>query len=79
MPIVEALLTKAEVAKLARLTPRTIDRMLAADPPLIPEPARIGVGNRRRVRFRASDIDAWLRAGCPDRVTFERQRAGVAP
>jgi predicted DNA-binding transcriptional regulator AlpA len=78
MPAVEALLTKTEVGRLARLHVRTIDRMVSAN--LIPEPIRVGTGRRRRVRWRASVIDQWLRLGCPDRATFEaakREGEGV--
>jgi excisionase family DNA binding protein len=53
------LLNRIEVATLLRLSPRTIDTMVASD--AIPS---FKVGGSRR--FRRDEVLAWLDAGCPD-------------
>lgn len=68
MPTIESLLTVPQTAKLAAVSTRTIWAFLAAG--RMPEPIRLG----RAVRFRASDIDLWLRLGCPDRASYEAER-----
>ena len=65
MPTIESLLDVAHVARLTGLSPRTIWKML--EDGRTPKPVRIG----RAVRFRASDIDFWIKAGCPSRKDFE--------
>lgn len=59
MSAVESLLSVRKVAKLLGLCERTIWKLLAAQ--RIPEPVRIG----HSVRFRASQINDWISAGCP--------------
>ena len=76
MPILEVLLTKKDVAKLLKLDERSVDRMRRAG--LIPEPILVGTGRKRRVRFAASLIDAWLRAACPDAATFKKMHEEAA-
>lgn len=70
MPAIESLLSVNQVSRLVHLSPRTIWRMLETDQ--IPAPIRL----RRQVRFRASEIDRWIKIGCPDRRTFEREGGG---
>ena len=41
---------------------------------LIPAPVRIGGS----VRWRKSDLDAWVKWGCPDRDEFEARMEGGA-
>ena len=50
-----ALLTLKEVARDLRVTPRTVQRMVAAGE--FPPPVHISPG---RSRWRRSDVDAWL-------------------
>lgn len=52
------LLNRIEVATLLRLSPRTIDTLVASD--AIPS---FKVGGSRR--FRRDEVLAWLDAGCP--------------
>lgn len=64
MPTIETLLSVGQVARLTGLSKRTIWRM--ARESRTPDPVRIG----RVVRFRASEVDQWLRLGCPNRAMF---------
>jgi len=66
MPPIETLLTISQVARLIGVSSRTIWKMIADH--RTPAPVHIG----RLTRFRASEIDRWLRLGCPDREPFER-------
>ena len=61
MAKLESLLTIADVARLTGLSARTVRRLVQRR--TIPPPIRVA---GRSVRFRASEIDEWLRAGCPD-------------
>ena len=70
MPVVESLLTVPQVAKLVGLAPRTIWKLISAA--RAPEVVRLG----RSVRLRASDVDLWIRLGCPSREVFEAEKAG---
>lgn len=56
---VPALLDKRAVAAMLGCSSRHVDRL--ADTGRMPPPVRIGV----LVRWRRSDLDAWLSAGCP--------------
>lgn len=56
------------VAERGAVSKRTIHRLNASG--RMPRPVRIG----GCLRWRASDIDAWISMGCPDRETFEAQR-----
>lgn len=40
----------------------------------LPSPIRLGT---RAPRWRVSDLEAWLAAGCPDRATWERTKGGA--
>lgn len=62
------LLTRRELARLLRLSTRTVDRLRTCD--AIPEPLVIGV----KVLWRRSEIEQWVLLGCPDRKTFEARR-----
>lgn len=71
MPTIESLLTVPQAAKLAAVSSRTFWTLLASE--RAPAPVRIG----RSVRLRASDMDLWLKLGCPTRAAFENHRAGA--
>ena len=68
MPVIESLLPIPAAAKLAGISARTFWKMIAEN--RTPEVVRIG----RSVRLRASDIDLWIKLGCPDRRDFESHR-----
>jgi excisionase family DNA binding protein len=55
----ETLLDVKKVAELLGLSPRTIYRL--TDSARMPKPLKIGAASR----FRASEIRAWIEAGCP--------------
>lgn len=59
MPAIECLLKVRDVAKLVSLCERTIWKLLASGR----MPAAIRIGSA--VRFRASEINDWISAGCP--------------
>lgn len=61
MPVIESLLTISDAAKLSKVSLRTLQKLIATG--RAPEVIRIG----RVVRLRASDVDLWLKLGCPDR------------
>ena len=63
------LLTVKGVARTCNLSPRTIWRLHDSGR----MPGAVNVGSS--VRWRASDIDAWIGMGCPDRTTFEARKA----
>ena len=70
MPTIESLISIEQVAKLTGMSVRWVFDAISKE--LIgPRPVRLG----GRQRFRASDIDKWLKAGCPDRQTWDK---GVA-
>ena len=69
MPVIESLLSIPETAKLARISPRTLQNLIAAN--RAPEVVRIG----RAVRLRASDVSLWIKLGCPDRQRLEDEKA----
>ena len=54
-----------EVAAMAGVSERTWRRLVAAE--RTPAPIRLG----KRVLWRIEEIDAWLRAGCPQREEWE--------
>lgn len=70
MPTIESLLTVPQVAKLIGLAPRTVWKMIAEG--RIPEPIRVG----RYVRFKASEVDRWIKTGCPNREALESRVDG---
>ncbi len=61
------LLTVRDVARALKVSPRQIWKLLASG--RVPEPVRLS----RSVRWRRADIDEWIRLGCPDRKSFDRQ------
>lgn len=69
MALIESLLTAREVAKLAKVSERTVWQWLRDA--RIPAAVRCG---SRCVRWRASDVDRWMRTGCPDRAAFDAAR-----
>ncbi len=62
------LATAAEVAKMIRISPRTLWRLVSADQ--VPEPLRIGGA----VRWRVDDIKQWIGAGCPAQEKVSERR-----
>lgn len=53
---IEALLNTNQVAKIVALSPRTLEKMrLSGDGPRF-----LQLGGRRAVRYRPSDVAAWL-------------------
>lgn len=65
MPTIESLLTVSQVGKLIAKSDRVVREMLKDE--RIPEPVRLNGA----IRFHASTIDAWIRAGCPAREQFD--------
>jgi len=59
------LLNAKAVGQILSLSTRTIFRLNSSGK--IPGPVRINGS----VRWRQSDIEQWIRLGCPDRETFE--------
>ena len=70
MPTIESLLTIPQAAKLTGISPRTFWKLISEK--RAPAVVRIG----RAVRVRASDIDLWLKLGCPEQEKFERAKEG---
>lgn len=68
MPTIESLLKVQDVAKLTGLSVRSIWKLLASG--RMPAAVRIG----RAVRFRATEINEWISAGCPSREQLETRR-----
>lgn len=62
-PIGPELLRTKEAAELASVGERTWWRWSHSG--LAPAPIKIGIGPRPAVRFRRSDIMAWIESGCP--------------
>lgn len=62
----ETLLTAQSVGAKLSLSKRAVFRMRSAG--LICAPLRVGQG---AVRWRQSDIEKWIRMGCPNRKEFE--------
>ena len=57
---VKRLLAKVPaVAEICDVAPETVRRL--TDRGAMPKPVRLG----RSVRYRADEIEAWIRAGCP--------------
>lgn len=67
MPI-ETAITIANVAKLLGVSQRLVHRMIKEGN--IPPPFRLGHG----IRFRASQIDGWIRLGCPTDGSSKRRK-----
>lgn len=62
------LLTVREVASQLKVSPRQVWKLRASG--RLPDSLNIS----RSVRWRASDIDEWVRLGCPTREQFEQAR-----
>lgn len=62
------LLSDRRVAQLLEVSRRKVWTLVSTAG--IPEPIRIG----RSVRWRAEEIDEWVRLGCPSRQAFEAAR-----
>ena len=60
--IVPELLTTAQAAKLAGVSERTWWAWTRSG--LAPKPVKIGRGTRPAVRFRRSEVLAWIASGC---------------
>ena len=58
MPVIESLIGVRDLAKLLGLSQRSVWKLLSVG--RCPPALRIG----RSVRFRASECDRWIRAGC---------------
>ena len=75
MAVIESLLKVPEAAKLTGVSARTFWKLIASG--RTPEIVRIN----RSVRLRASDLDLWIRLGCPSREQLEavkgKQREGT--
>ncbi len=56
------LLNGQESSAYSGMAKRTWLRMVASG--LAPQPVRIGMGLRPMVRWRKSDLDAWIAGGC---------------
>ena len=61
--IVPALMTTREAAQLCGLGERTLWRYSRCG--IAPRPVKLGPGKQGAVRFRRSDLLAWIDAGCP--------------
>ena len=61
--IVPELLTTAEAARLAGVGERTFWAWSRSG--LAPAPLKIGHGTRPAVRYRRSELLAWIASGCP--------------
>jgi predicted DNA-binding transcriptional regulator AlpA len=64
MPTIESLLTTSQVGKLIGKSDRVVREIIKDE--RVPEPIRLNGS----IRFRASTIDQWIRAGCPARDEF---------
>ena len=64
------LLTVDEIARLLKVSNRTIWRMRSSGQ--LPEPVRIGGG----VRWRQSEIKNWIEEGCPDQQSVQNEKKG---
>ena len=67
------LLASAKTAALlVDLSPSTWSRLDSAGK--VPAPIRLTEGS---VRWRVSELSDWCQAGCPDRITWEADRAAA--
>ena len=69
MPVIDSLLKIGDAAKLAGISPRQWYKLSAMG--RVPAFIRLN----RSVRVRASDVDLWIKLGCPDRATLEAEKA----
>jgi len=61
--VVPELLTTKQAAQLCGLGERTLWRYSRSG--IAPRPIKLGVGQQGAVRFRKSELLAWIEAGCP--------------
>jgi len=71
-PPLERLLNRDALAAVLSLSKASIDRMNASG--RLPRPLHL---SRGAIRWRQSDISAWLAANCPERTVFEKLQAGT--
>lgn len=64
------LLAVRDVAALLRISGRQVLKLRASG--RIPVPLKLG----RSTRWRAEEIESWVRAGCPSREVWESRRGG---
>lgn len=69
-PAPPRLLTRRALARRLGYSTRTLDRDRAEG--RVPDPVR---GNGKHPRWLESEVEAWIAAGLPDRVTWARLRA----
>lgn len=69
-PTMAELLTAAQLADLLQVSLRHVRRLDSAG--LIPAPVRIG---RKAVRWNVSELEAWVKAGTPDRKAWNAMKA----
>lgn len=62
------LLTVADLAELLAVSVRTIHRLNSSGK--IPAPLRVG----GQLRFKNSEVAAWIEENCPDRKTWEAMK-----
>ena len=67
----ERLVDVGAVAERGSFSKRTVFRLNSAGK--LPAPVRVG----GCLRWRESDIEAWMAMGCPDRKTFETRKEAV--
>ena len=66
------LLNVKDIASRLRVSARQVWKLHSSG--RLPEPVRLG----RWVRWRATDIERWVRMGCPDRERFEAEALAEA-
>jgi len=67
----ESLLTVKDLGEILCVSTRQVRRLDAGEQ--LPEAIRIG----RLVRWRESEVSAWMDAGCPDRQRWTAMRKAV--
>ena len=64
------LISAADVARMLGLSSRTVARMNSYGG--LPRPVRLG----RSVRWLRDEIQAWIKAGCPNRKVWDATKGG---
>ena len=67
----EQLLTAKDAASMCRLSKRSWFRLSSSGK--VPAPVRIGGS----VRWKRSDLELFIKLGCPDRNTFEERKEAL--
>ncbi len=70
--IPELCLNIKQLASVLGVSSRHIERLDSSGK--LPKPLRLG----RAKRWRTSEIEAWLEAGCPDRRAWQATKGGAA-